>query len=148
MPVIEVRRVLSAPLDRVVAIAKNVEDYPQFMPDVKSVKILESRDEGRIQKVEWVGIIKQFGREIRWIQEDRWITPYRVEFSQVQGDYDKMEGYWEFKADGETTEFTNVLDYEYRVPLLGALVTKVVEFLVRQNLESIMDGIEKRATAG
>ncbi|MEO7453780.1 MAG: SRPBCC family protein [Fimbriimonadales bacterium] len=147
MPVIEVRRVLAAPIDKVVAIAKNVEVYPQFMPDVKSVKVLESREDGRLQKVEWVGIIRQFGREIRWIQEDRWITPTRVEFSQVEGDYDKMEGYWEFTQDGDTTEFTNVLNYEYRVPLLGALVTKVVEFLVRQNLESIMDGIEKRATA-
>lgn len=80
------------------------------------------------------------------VQEDRWVSPTRVEFHQIRGDYDKMEGHWEF-ADAEgSTEFTNVLDYEYRVPLLGALVTRVVEFLVRQNLESIMDGIEKRAT--
>jgi ribosome-associated toxin RatA of RatAB toxin-antitoxin module len=146
MPVIEVRRVLAAPLDKVVAIARNVEDYPRFMPDVRSVKVIESHDDGNLQKVEWVGIIKQFAREIRWVQEDRWVSPTRVEFHQIQGDYDKMEGYWEFAGDNGSTEFTNVLDYEYRVPLLGALVTKVVEFLVRQNLESIMDGIEKRAT--
>ena len=145
MPVIEVRRVLSAPLDKVVAIAKNVEDYPRFMPDVKSVKVLESEDDGKLQKVEWVGVIKQFAREIRWVQEDRWVSPTRVEFRQIRGDYDRMEGYWEFADADGATEFTNVLDYEYRVPLLGALVTKVVEFLVRQNLESIMDGIEKRA---
>jgi len=145
MPIIEVRRVLAAPLEKVVAIAKDVEAYPSFMPDVKSVKVLESSDDGRLQKVEWVGVIKQFAREIRWIQEDRWISPSRVEFKQIKGDYDKMEGHWEFtEADG-STEFTNFLDYEYRVPLLGALVTKVVDFLVRQNLESIMDGIEKRA---
>ena len=146
MPVIEVRRVLAAPIDKVIAIAKNVEDYPRFMPDVKSVKVLESQDDGRLQKVQWVGIIKQFAREIRWIQEDKWVSPTRVEFRQIEGDYDKMEGFWEFTDAEGSTEFTNVLDYEYRVPLLGALVTKVVEFLVRQNLESIMDGIEKRAT--
>lgn len=146
MPIIEVRRVLAAPVTRVVEIAKAVEDYPQFMPDVKSVKVLESQDDGRLQKVAWVGLIRQFNREIKWVQEDHWVSPHRVEFRQVEGDYDKMEGYWEFvDADGKT-EFTNVLDYEYRVPLLGALVSRVVEFLVRQNLESIMDGIEKRAT--
>jgi ribosome-associated toxin RatA of RatAB toxin-antitoxin module len=148
MPVIEVRRVLAAPLEKVIEIARNVEAYPQFMPDVRSVKVLESTDEGRLQKVEWVGVIKQFAREIRWIQEDRWVSPTRVEFNQIKGDYDKMEGYWEFADSDGSTEFTNVLDYEYRVPLLGALVTRVVEFLVRQNLESIMDGIEKRATEG
>jgi ribosome-associated toxin RatA of RatAB toxin-antitoxin module len=144
MPIIEVRRVLEAPLEKVIAIAKDVEAYPSFMPDVKSVKVVESSDEGRVQKVEWVGVIKQFAREIRWTQEDRWISPTRVEFTQIEGDYDKMEGYWEFTETDGSTEFTNVLEYEYRVPLLGALVTKVVEFLVRQNLESIMDGIEKR----
>ena len=137
---------LAAPLEKVIAIAKNVEEYPTFMPDVKSVKVLESQDDGRLQKVQWVGIIKQFAREIRWIQEDQWVSPTRVEFKQLEGDYDKMEGYWEFADADGSTEFTNVLDYEYRVPLLGALVTKVVEFLVRQNLESIMDGIERRAS--
>lgn len=146
MPVIEVRRVLKAPLERVVAVARNVEAYPEFMPDVKSVRVLESHEDGNLQKVEWVGVIKQFAREIRWVQEDRWVSPTRVTFRQLEGDYDKMEGHWQFEASGDGTEFTNVLDYEYRVPLLGALVTKVVEFLVRQNLESIMDGIEKRAT--
>ena len=146
MPVIEVRRVLAAPLEKVIEVAKNVEAYPQFMPDVRSVKVLESSDEGRLQKVEWVGVIKQFAREIRWIQQDRWVSPTRVEFNQIQGDYDKMVGYWEFTDSEGSTEFTNVLDYEYRVPLLGALVTRVVELVVRQNLESIMDGIEKRAT--
>ena len=146
MPVIEVRRVLSAPIDKVIAIAKAVEDYPQFMPDVRSVKVLEANEDGTVQKVEWVGIIRQFAREIKWVQEDRWVNPHRVEFRQLEGDYDKMEGFWEFTSANGETEFTNVLDYEYRVPLLGALVTKVVEFLVRQNLESIMDGIENRAS--
>ena len=146
MPTIEVSRVLDAPIEKVVEIAKNVEAYPSFMPDVKSVKVLESQDDGRLQKVEWVGIIKQFGREIKWVQEDRWVNPTRVEFHQIEGDYDKMEGYWQFAEVDGSTEFTNVLEYEYRVPLLGALVTKVVEFLVRQNLESIMDGIEKQAS--
>jgi ribosome-associated toxin RatA of RatAB toxin-antitoxin module len=146
MPTIEVSRVLDAPIEKVVEIAKNVEAYPSFMPDVKSVKVLESQDDGRLQRVEWVGIIKQFGREIKWVQEDRWVSPTRVEFHQIEGDYDKMEGYWQFAEVDGSTEFTNVLEYEYRVPLLGALVTKVVDFLVRQNLESIMDGIEKQAS--
>ena len=146
MPTIEVSRVLDAPIEKVVEIAKNVEAYPSFMPDVKSVRVLESQDDGRLQKVEWVGIIKQFGREIKWVQEDRWVSPTRVEFHQIEGDYDKMEGYWQFAEVDGSTEFTNVLEYEYRVPLLGALVTKVVDFLVRQNLESIMDGIEKQAS--
>jgi ribosome-associated toxin RatA of RatAB toxin-antitoxin module len=58
-----------------------------------------------------------------------------------------MEGYWKFSPYDGGTQFVNYLDYEYRVPLLGALVSRVVDYLVRQNLESIMDGIQRRAGA-
>ncbi len=148
MPVIEVKRTLKAPIEKVVEIARDVERYPDFMPDVKSVKILEQSEDRLLQKVDWVGIIKQFSRTIHWIQEDKWNNERtRVDFVQLEGDYDKMEGYWEFRALGTETEFVSYLDYEYKVPLLGALVTKVVDFLVRQNLQSIMDSIEKRASS-
>lgn len=146
MPVIEVKRTIAAPMDKVIEIARDVERYPEFMPDVKSVKVLEQSDDGKRQKVEWVGVIKQFSREIRWIQEDTWDEANnRVDFVQVEGDYDKMQGYWQFTPNGDKTEFVNYLDYEYNVPLLGPLLTKVIDFLVRQNLNSIMDSIEKRA---
>jgi ribosome-associated toxin RatA of RatAB toxin-antitoxin module len=146
LPTIELRKVIPAPLEAIVEIARDIEAYPQFMPDVKSVKILEQSEDGSRQRAEWVGVIKQFAREIRWVQEDRWVAPNRVEFSQVEGDYDKMEGYWEFNPVEGGTEFVNFLDYEYKVPLLGALVTKVVDYLVRQNLNGIMDSIERRST--
>ena len=146
MPIIELKRTIAAPVNRIVEIAKDVESYPQFMPDVKSVKVIEKSEDGKRQIVEWVGIIKQFAREIKWTQEDRWTADNRVEFSQIKGDYDKMEGYWEFRNTDAGTEFVNYLDYEYKVPLLGALLTKVVDHLVRQNLNSIMDGIENEAT--
>ncbi|MGI8924353.1 MAG: type II toxin-antitoxin system RatA family toxin [Fimbriimonadales bacterium] len=147
MPIIELRNTIDAPVQRVVEIARDVERFSEFMPDVKSVKIIDQSDDGTTQQTEWVGIIKQFSREIAWTQEDVWHEDAnRIDFHQVKGDYDKMEGYWQFNEVGGKTEFVNYLDYEYKVPLLGALVTKVVDFLVRQNLNSIMDGIEKRST--
>jgi len=146
MPIIELKRIIDAPLARVVEIARDVERFPQFMPDVKSVQVVSQSDDKTRQQTEWVGIIKQFSREITWTQEDVWHDgANRIEFHQVKGDYDKMEGYWQFNDVGGKTEFVNYLDYEYKVPLLGALATKVVDYLVRQNLTSIMDGIDKRA---
>lgn len=145
MPVIEIRRTIAAPIEKIVEIAQDVEAYPEFMPDVKSVKVQERSEDGRTQVSEWVGIIKQFSREVKWTQKDTWnADKTRVDFHQVKGDYDKMEGYWEFKSTDGGTEFLNVLDYEYNVPLLGKLVTKVVEFLVRQNLVSMTDAIERK----
>jgi ribosome-associated toxin RatA of RatAB toxin-antitoxin module len=145
MPKIEMRTTIKAPLDKVVEIARDVERYPEFMPDVRGVRILETSVDGNTQRVEWIGYIKQFAREIKWVQEDRWVTPSRVEYAQIQGDYDRMQGYWEFRDAGGDTEFTSVFDYEYKVPLVGALLAKVVDFVVRQNLNSVMAGIQKRA---
>jgi ribosome-associated toxin RatA of RatAB toxin-antitoxin module len=148
MPIIEITRVINAPIDKVVEIARDVEAFPDFMPDVKALKVIEKSQDGTRQVTEWTGIIKQFAREIKWTQEDIWIADEnRIDFRQIRGDYDKMEGDWKFSPYDGGTRFVNYLDYEYRVPLLGALVSRVVDYLVRQNLESIMDGIQRRAGA-
>lgn len=146
MPKIERARLVRAPVEAVVAIARDVESYPSFMPDVESVKILERSNDGTVLKTQWVGVIKQFRLTIKWTQEERWdIDQNRVEFHQVEGDYDKMEGWWEFRPHPDGTEFTSFLDYEYRVPLLGALITQVIHHLAQQNVESVMDAIAERA---
>ena len=38
---VELEVVIHAPLETVYAVARDVEAFPQFMPDVKSVRILE-----------------------------------------------------------------------------------------------------------
>lgn len=116
------------------------------MPDVQSVRILEKSADGASLKTQWVGIIKQFRLTIKWTQEERWdLEKNRVSFCQLEGDYDKMEGWWEFRPHPEGTEFVASLEYEYRVPLLGALVTKVIHHLAQQNVESVMNAIAERA---
>ena len=119
------------------------------MPDLKSLKIVEQNPDRTRLKTEWVGTIRQFGRTIRWTQEDKWdLSLNRLDFSQIEGDYDRMEGYWEFRPEDGGTRFDSLMNYEYNVPLLGALVKKVVEHLVRQNLNSIMNAIKERAESG
>lgn len=148
MPRIEISRTVQAPLEKLVEIARNVERYPEIMPDVKSIEIVEKSEDGRRQVTRWVGTISQFKMTVKWTQEETWNEDFtRVDFRQTEGDYDKMEGYWEFKpADGQT-EFTSVLEYEYRVPLLGPLVSKVIHVLAEQNVRSAMDAIAKEAEA-
>ena len=146
MPRIERTQVVRASLNDVVAVARDVESYPSFMPDVESVKILEKSEDGTLLKTQWVGTIKQFRLTIKWIQEERWdFGQNRVSFRQIEGDYDRMEGWWEFRPHADGTEFVSSLDYEYRVPLLGALVTKVIHHLAQQNVESVMTAIAERA---
>lgn len=146
MPVIELRRTIAAPPEVLVEIAQDIESYPSFMPDVKSVKVLEKSEDGLRQKSAWVGIIRQFAREVKWVQEDEWNPEKtRVDYRQTEGDYDSMSGYWEFRPADGGTEFICYFDYEYNVPTLGKLISKIVDFLVRQNLKGILDAFERRA---
>lgn len=148
MPTIERTQVIHAPVSTAVEVARDVESYPSFMPDVASVRIIEKSEDGSVLKTQWVGVIKQFRLTVKWTQEERWdFAKNRVEFRQLEGDYDKMEGWWEFRPSLDGTEFVSFLDYEYRVPLLGSLVTKVIHHLAQQNVESVMKAIAAQAEA-
>lgn len=146
VPIVECKVQVNAPVSKVVEIARDVEKYPEFMPDVKSLKLISRSDDGTKVQTEWVGKISQFGLTVKWSQEENWdFADNRVDFAQIEGDYDKMVGWWKFTPNENGTEFTSSLDYEYNVPLLGALVQKVVKHIVTLNVESAMNAIKKRA---
>ena len=49
---------INGPIEEVYALAKEVETFPEFMPDVKSVKIVEKSADGSRVVSEWVGIVR------------------------------------------------------------------------------------------
>lgn len=144
MPTVTTETSISAPLETVYAIAKQNEAFPDFMKDVQSVTVVE-RDGPRVVS-DWVGTVSAFGLKVRWRQEDVWSDEgHLCTFRQVSGDYDKLEGSWRFsEADGQT-KFESVVDYEYNVPTIGALVKKVIHGLVVKNLEDTLAAIKDRA---
>lgn len=146
MPTVETTVWINAPLDKVYAIAKDSEAYPEYMKDVQSVTPVE-RDGSRLV-ADWVGLIPQFMLKVRWRQEEVWddaTTSSR--FRQLEGDYDMLEGAWSFREENGGTRFDQKVDYEYNVPTLGPLVKKVIHAIVVKNLENINEAIKKRAEA-
>ncbi len=131
--------VIRAPLAAVYRVAKDVERFPEFMPDVRSIRILERRN-GTVV-VEWIGIMQ--GRKIRWVEEERWDdVAYRSEFRLVEGDFSKFEGSWGFAAVPDGTQTSLILDYEMELPLAGALLSNLLRVLVRKNLESMLGALK------
>ncbi|MCW5935145.1 MAG: SRPBCC family protein [Fimbriimonadia bacterium] len=148
MPRIELSAQINAPLERVYAIAKDVESFPQFMADLKSLVVLERSPDGSRTVTEWVGFVPQFRLNVKWTEEDIWDDQAKTcHFKQLKGDYDRMVGEWRFTESNGGTEFISLLDYEFNVPLLGPLVQKVVQHLVKQNLQGVLNGIKARAEA-
>lgn len=150
MPRIQQTIEIEAPIDRVYAIARNVEAFPEFMADLQSLRVLEKSDDGQRTITEWVGIIQAFKMKIRWTQEDRWDDKaYRDEFRMLQGDLDKMEGYWQFTPLGENrTRFESVVDYDISIPMVGPMVKGLVKKLMTENLQATLEAIKRRAESG
>lgn len=145
MPTVETSVIVHAPLSVLYAVAKDNRSFPLFMPDVKSLTVVE--EDGPRVVSDWIGVISAFNVKVRWKQEDVWDdAAHTCHFKQLEGDYDMMDGVWTFTSLGdEVTRFDSSLVYVYEVPLLGPLISKVVHSLVIKNMDSVLAALKTRA---
>lgn len=147
MPQVEVQTFVRAPAEHVYALAKDVERFPEFMPDVESLRVVQR--EGNRTVTAWVGRIQ--GRRVAWVEDDEWDDARRVcTFRQREGDFDSFEGTWSFEPVPGGCSVRLVLDYELRIPLVGPMLSNLVRQLVRKNAEGMLEALRRRAeeTAG
>jgi ribosome-associated toxin RatA of RatAB toxin-antitoxin module len=148
MPTVEARISIEAPLEQVYALARDIEAFPEFMPDVQEVTVLERTADGR-QVSQWVGIIKEFKRTIKWTEEDYWDDATHVcTFKQTEGDFAVYQGDWKFVEAGGVTEVTLTLEYEYDVPLIGNLIKGLLLRKMQQNCDNMLAAIKAKAEEG
>ncbi len=146
MPTITSELTIAAPLGLVWEIAQDVEKLPEIMPDLDSVKVLEEEQTSTATRrtvTDWVGRIKQFNRKVAWTEEDIWnYETHTCHFWQLKGDFDEYRGEWRFARDGAGTRVTLELEYRFNVPLLGALMGKVVQKLMQDNSDSMLKSLK------
>ena len=128
-------------------IARDVESFPQFMSDLRSLRVLERSPDDTRTTTEWVGFIPAVKLPVKWTQEDVWSDDaYRDDFKMIQGDMDRMEGYWQFTPEGDSqTRFDSVVDYDMNIPMIGPMIKTLVKKLMTDNLQSTLNAIKKRA---
>lgn len=144
MPVVENSVWVDAPVETVMAVAKDYEAYPSIMQDVKSITVLES--DGARVLAKWVARAEEVKMDIKWTQEDIWDDPNRrSHFRQVSGDYEKFEGDWTFTPENGGTRFDSRVDVEFNIPLIGPLLKSLIAKKVRENLENTQSAIKQSA---
>src|SRR5438876_7997189 len=122
MPRIEQSVLVDAPVEKVYAVARDVEAFPDFMEDLHSLSVIDRSPDGNCTVTEWVGLIREFKMTVKWTQEDLWDpATHRDDFKMIKGDMDSMSGYWQFSGADGKTRFESVVDYEYNVPLIGPM---------------------------
>ncbi len=147
MPHIENSAEINAPLETVFALARDQASFPEFMPDVESVLVVERNGDGSRTVTDWVAVARDFKLKVRWTEEDLWDeATHTCRFTQLKGDYTSYGGLWTFTPEGpNVTVFKSEIDYELEIPLIGALLKAVVARLMRDNTQKILDAIKVRA---
>ncbi len=142
MPYVESTIVVDAPARLVYELAKDQEHFPQFMPDVETVTILERRADGVISR--WKTLVEE--APIEWTEEDRFDdAALRIDYKLIEGDLDKFEGAWTFEhRDGQTHVVLGV-DYDFGVPTLAELIGPTLEKKVRENSEMMLAALKRQA---
>ena len=121
-------------------LAKNMERYPEFMPDVEKVTVLERN--GNRTLTEWVTSVE--GIPVCWKEEDLFDDEAVViTYKLVEGDLDKFEGAWTFKDKGGATEVTLTVDFDFGMPTLAELLGPILKVKVQENSEMMLAGMKR-----
>jgi coenzyme Q-binding protein COQ10 len=144
MPYVESRIAIQAPARRVYELAKNQDRFPEFMPDVETVTILERNPGGVVSR--WKTLVEE--APIEWTEEDRFDdAALRIDYKLLEGDLDKFEGAWTFEYRDGATHVVLGVDYDFGVPTLAELIGPTLERKVRENSEMMLAALKRQAEA-
>jgi coenzyme Q-binding protein COQ10 len=142
MPYVETSTIVAAPARVVYELAKDQERFPQYMPDVETVKVLERYDDRVISR--WKTLVEE--APIEWTEEDRFDdAALRIDYRLLEGDLDKFEGAWTFAERDGVTHVLLGVEYDFGVPTLAELIGPTLHKKVRENSEMMLAALKAEA---
>lgn len=125
----------------VYSMGKNLEEFPQFMPDVESITVKE-RSGDRVVS-EWITNVE--GTPIIWTEEDIYNdATMEISYRLIEGDLEKFEGTWRFLADGTGTKTILTVDYDFGMPSLTELIGPTLELKVLENCDMMLSAMKAK----
>ncbi len=145
MPYVEKSIIIEGDLDTVYQLAKDMESYPCFMPDVESVKVIDRKPNETI--TEWVTNVD--GTPFLWTEKDHFDDAnHRITYHLIEGDLEKFEGTWSFTHHEEGTQVTLAVDYDFGLPELTEMIGPTLLEKVGENSEMMLKGMKTRVEGG
>ncbi|MFN2528489.1 MAG: type II toxin-antitoxin system RatA family toxin [Candidatus Baltobacteraceae bacterium] len=142
MPYVETSIEIAAPARKVYELAKEQERFPEFMPDVESVTVLERHSDYILTK--WKTLVEE--APIEWVEEDRFNdTEGRIDYKLLEGDLDKFEGAWTFEETAGVSKVVLTVDYDFGVPVLAELIGPTLQRKVQENSEMMLAALKREA---
>lgn len=130
---------INAPIETVFGIITDYEKYPEFLSEVKAIRVSERRADEAVVQYQ-VSVIKTIRYTLRLKEE----KPRRVSWSLVEGELMRENhGSWLLEPEGKQTRATYSIEMT-----LGPLVPKaMVNALVDSSLPKMLESFKKRAEA-
>jgi ribosome-associated toxin RatA of RatAB toxin-antitoxin module len=142
VPFIEAEIVVDAPVRDVYELAKDQERFPEFMPDVETVRVLERRPDSILTR--WKTLVED--APIEWTEEDRFDdAATRIDYKLLEGDLEKFEGSWTFEERDGATFVKLGIEYDFGVPTLAELIGPTLAKKVRENADMMLAGLKNEA---
>jgi coenzyme Q-binding protein COQ10 len=142
VPFVEVTIEVDAPARDVYELAKDQERFPEFMPDVESVTVLERHPDRVVTR--WKTLVED--APIEWTEEDRFDdASTTITYRLLEGDLDVFEGAWSFEDRGGRTFVQLGVEYDFGVPTLAELIGPTLQRKVRENSEMMLAGLKREA---
>jgi uncharacterized membrane protein len=141
MPRTEEQVVMDAPIERVFAVIADYERYPEFLPDMKEVRVLSRHDGVALVRFE-LELIMRVSYTLRLLED----APTRVQWTLEEA---KMvaenNGGWTLVAEGNRTRATYALEVKLRGLIPKSVSTRLLGTTLPQTLQRFKARAEARA---
>jgi len=141
MPYVETSIEIFAPKQRIYELAKDMESYPEFMPDIEFVKVIKRSGNETVTR--WKTLVEE--APIEWTELDVFDDENtRIDYKLIEGDLDKFEGAWTFSEHDGRTKVVLGVDYDFGVPTLAELIGPILRKKVEENSLMMLQGLKIR----
>jgi uncharacterized membrane protein len=131
------------PKEEVYLLIKNMQDFPDFMRDIKSLKVIKKPSTNQMI-TEWK--IEIGGTLLRWREEDYFDNAnFRINFNMLEGNYKEYRGYWLLQNSTLGSKLTIEANFDWGLPLLEKFIGKVLENRARGTLSAMLRAIKNKA---
>ena len=123
---------------------KNVGKFPEFMTQVKKLKVISMPLQNR-QISEWE--VEVEGTTFWWKEEDIYDDQELLwSFHMVEGDFERFQGRWLVKPAGSMSQLIADISFDWGIPRLGQFVGPILERKVKTNIFRMITALRKQAT--
>jgi ribosome-associated toxin RatA of RatAB toxin-antitoxin module len=119
---------------------KRFENYPSFIPHIKSLKIL-SKGEGNLIS-DWETVVDNI--TIQWKEQDSFDDARcQISFEMLEGDYKSYFGAWSVEGIGNGSKIIIEANFDWGIPVLEQYVTKTLERKAKTALFGMLKAFKK-----